>query len=329
MHQQVSLFNASPPEFEEAWLAWSSWMTTSGRVNHASSLVVYQHMWTALATWCTAQGVALDALTPQRLDDYLASRSGEGQLSPRYAWRLLRLVERIQAHRSRFKQVLLNRAAATLMERRPEIRYANAQESDEHPDYLGSADERSLWVALLSDRWRPIAKAEWQGLRNRASVAVQLGAGLTPIEIRNLTLANLLASGGSTRGSGRIRFIEVSSPEGSHRPIVPLQLWAARILSRWLALRADLGVPGDRVFPSTRSSGKPWGKVAQYEAVRKVFEAAGIDATDGGSYRLRHTYALRQLRRGVPPEQLAQWLGVSDPGVMARYARLTSIGTDR
>ena len=101
----------------------------------------------------------------------------------------------------------------------------------------------------------------------------------------------------------------------------PVAAWAAQLLQSWLDLRAALAVPGDWLFPSTRS-GKPWGKVAQYEAARAVLAEAGItNLREGGSFRLRHTFALRQLKRGHPPQQVAQWLGVSDPAVMARYQR--------
>ena len=82
------------------------------------------------------------------------------------------------------------------------------------------------------------------------------------------------------------------------------------------------------VFPSTRSTGKPWGKVAQYNAAREVLRAAGIDDVEGGSYRLRHTFALRQLRRGKTDDEVARWLGVSDPGVMARYRRVLQAPAD-
>ena len=110
------------------------------------------------------------------------------------------------------------------------------------------------------------------------------------------------------------------SPENRRR-ISSVAAWAARLLDHWVEQRTTLGIPGSMLFPSTRSSGKPWGKVSQYESVRKVLAAAGVDEGEGGSYRLRDTFALRQLRRGTPAEEVARWLGVTDPGVMARYAR--------
>jgi hypothetical protein len=46
-------------------------------------------------------------------------------------------------------------------------------------------------------------------------------------------------------------------------------------------------------------SGEQWGKMAHYETVQKITEAAGVDlgAGSSGAFRLRHTFAIRQLRR--------------------------------
>jgi integrase len=44
--------------------------------------------------------------------------------------------------------------------------------------------------------------------------------------------------------------------------------------------------------------------------------------------RMRHTFALRQLRRGKSPGDIARWLGVVDPNVMARYQRVLQAPVD-
>jgi hypothetical protein len=62
---------------------------------------------------------------------------------------------------------------------------------------------------------------------------------------------------------------------------------------------------------------------AQYKSAKQVFEEAGLDAADGGSFRLRHTFALRQLRRGTDAVQVARWLGV-EPDAMAKYRRVVT-----
>ena len=99
--------------------------------------------------------------------------------------------------------------------------------------------------------------------------------------------------------------------------------WAGELLQYWLEVRTEQRIAGDWLFPSTRG-GKPGRKVGQYMAAKQVFANAGLDDIEGGSFRLRHTFALRQLKRGTEPEQVARWLGVTDPAVMARYDRLLS-----
>ena len=119
---------------------------------------------------------------------------------------------------------------------------------------------------------------------------------------------------------------ETASPaEYRETPVAP---WAGQLLRYWLDVRAEQGVPGSMVFPATKSTGKPWGKVAQYNAAKEVLQAAGVDDVEGGSFRLRHTFALRQLRRGKAADEVARWLGVSDPAVMARYQRVISSPVD-
>ena len=113
--------------------------------------------------------------------------------------------------------------------------------------------------------------------------------------------------------------VPASGSAPAHR--VPVSGWAARLLGCWLQRRHDEALPGPWLFPSTRS-GKPWGKVAQFESVRRLFADAGIADSGGGSFKLRHSFALRQLRDGTSPDELARWLGVVDPGVMARYQRM-------
>ena len=89
---------------------------------------------------------------------------------------------------------------------------------------------------------------------------------------------------------------------GATSPVAP---WAAELLKHWLIVRSELAIAGRFLFPSTRT-GKQWLKPSQYESARRVLEDAGADSQEGGSFRLRHTFAIRQLRRGTAPEQVAR-----------------------
>ena len=76
-------------------------------------------------------------------------------------------------------------------------------------------------------------------------------------------------------------------------------------VSRERTVRVEARVQGDFLFPSTRT-GKPWGKESQYKCARAVLQDAGLDSSEGGSFRLRHTFALRQLRRGFGEKTVTQ-----------------------
>jgi len=117
----------------------------------------------------------------------------------------------------------------------------------------------------------------------------------------------------------KIAIPAVGNSSARETPIAP---WAGELLQHWLQVRADMKIPGEMLFPSTRT-GKPWSKQSHYSASRRLLEEAGIEGEEGGTFRLRHTFALRQLRRGTAPEEVARWMGV-EVAVMERYKRVVS-----
>ena len=136
--------------------------------------------------------------------------------------------------------------------------------------------------------------------------------------MRALTLASPISKGGRIRE--RPWKISVPGDGNSTARETPIAPWAAELLQHWLLVRAEARIAGTFLFPSTHT-GKQWHKDSQYQCARRVLEDAGIDSSRGGSFRLRHTFALRQLRRGFAPEEVVHWLGV-DPQVMDRYKRV-------
>jgi integrase len=158
----------------------------------------------------------------------------------------------------------------------------------------------------------------WQTARDRCAAALQLGGGLGPGDLRALRLGDVISDGGPVRGQPWQLRVAANGSAPAH--VSPLAPWAGALLARWLALRETQALGGDWLFPATRS-GKPWGKVAQYESARRVLADAGLDPDGGGSFRLRHSFAMRQLLHGHNADLVARWLGVVDPSVMARYQR--------
>ena len=317
---------AGPSAYNAAFAAWLA--DANGRAQmRESSTDVYEHMWSAWTAWAVGKGVRFENIMAADLEAYLLSRGGSDDLSPRYAWRLLRLVDRVLSSHARAHALVGNTAAADLMAARPDIRFANAHKAEELPDYLPAGQARQL-VAYLSvvRPGRATAAQAWQEIRDRSSVALMLGAGLTPGEVRGLKTTDAVTEGGRSRDVPWKLRIDGNGNAPARE--TPVSHWAGQLLRYWLKVRAEQNIPGLMMFPSTKSTGKPWSKMSQYLAAKEVLHAAGIEDAEGGSFRLRHTFALRQLRRGKSAEDVARWLGVSDADVMSRYRRVISVPID-
>lgn len=323
-------------DFDTAFEGWLAHARRSGQITRETSAETYRHLWFVLTKWCLSStpAVRLDKLTEADLEALIASRHGAASpgddLSPRYVWRLLQLVDRVLAYRTHLQGRAPNMAALEVLYSRPEWRYANAARNDGLPEYLPADLAKQLVAYLSQARPRPGGRGApltWNQLRNRASVALQLGAGLGPGDVRAAPLGGVTIDGGRQRGvPWKLRLpSDGTSPERE----TPIASWAGHVLKHWLTVRADLAIAGPYLFPSTRT-GKPWGKVAQYLAVKEVLEGAGFPEVkvSGGSMRMRHTFALRQLRRGKSAEDIARWLGVVDPTVMTRYMRVLQAPVD-
>lgn len=336
----LSLFDDTPSDIHR--LAFERWLDdqrASGSLRQPASIEVYRDMWGAFTAWCLGQspGVTLASLDLRDLQAFQAARFGRKRsdmsLSPRHALRLVRLIDRVLRHHAAEADERPNTAASDWLAAHPDVRYAEASIADPLPEFLSVAEAKHLITFLSNTRPRPGLAASrrdghaaftWQELRNRCAVALQLGGGLTPGDVRALTLAAPISRGGRVRD--RPWKVSVPGDGNSSAREAPIAPWAGELLLHWLQVRAEARIEGDQLFPSTRQ-GKPWHKESHYKCTKKVLEDAGIDSSEGGSFRLRHTFALRQLRRGFEPETVAAWLGI-EPREMARYRRLVTTPMD-
>jgi site-specific recombinase XerD len=299
----------------DAWLA-----SSSGPIRGLSEDTesVQRAMWNAFEIWCGKHKIAVATLTGSDLHAYLQSREGlvpASELTPRYAWRLVTLVDRICNHLASVQGRGANHAAAALLESLPDIKHANAESLEPVPQALTKAQDRMLVEYLESyvpndpkALLQLQSKIAWQDLRNHVGVALQRGAGLTPLEIRTLTVDAVFIDQDPLKGPWKVRAPATGSSPAHD---APLARWARPLLTYWLQCRREMNIAGDWLLPSTKT-GKPWGKTAHFEAVSSVFESAGMLGLKGGSYRLRHTFALRQLARAdITEAKVAAWMGVA------------------
>lgn len=319
-------------------LALEQWLDdrqASGELRQPASVQVYRDMWGAFSIWCLGQSpaVTMDSLDLRDLQAFQAARFGRKSsdlsLSPRHALKLLRLIDRVLRHHAAQSGEPPNTAASDWLAAHPEVRYAEAASADPLPEFLSFPEAKHLIAFLSGARPRPglsLAQRDsqmafsWQELRNRTAVALQLGGGLTPGDVRALPLSAPVSRGGQVRE--RPWKVSVPGDGNSLARETPIAPWAGELLQHWLVVRAEAQIQGAFLFPSTRT-GKQWGKESQYKCARQVLEDAGLDSSEGGSFRLRHTFAVRQLRKGFKSELVAQWLGV-EPVVMERYRRVVA-----
>ena len=286
------------------------------------SAAVYRDMWNAFARFCASQGATLVSVSADELRGFVLARAPERTqaLSDRYVWRLLRLIDRVIAFDAGEQGMPPNPAAQIVLDE-PRWRFANAAQRTPLPACL-TAEEGARLVAFVCDRiGRPAPGGnDWKSLRNRCAVAVQLGAGLTPGEARALTLDQVVVTGGPRQGMPwKLRVPGNGNYPERETPIAP---WASRLLRYWLDARARVLAPSPWLLPGTRQTDKPWSKRGFEMGCAAVFEAAGLSLGQGGTYVLRHTFALRQLRAGFSDTDVAGYLGIQDLSLMARYRRI-------
>lgn len=330
----------------EAWVAHRAHSGSTRRDERAlavESADMYRDMWRSFATFCAPRRLQLADLEADDLQTYLTVRGGSmvpgpaqraqgakrpaplrtkgADLSERYAWRLLWLVDRIGRYAADQVGVEPNLAAFQLLQL-PPYRFANAADRDALPEYLQETQARRLIAHVTEIRSKDSTDEPltWKELRDRTAVAVMLGGGLTPGDVRALTLSGVIIDGGRKAGVPW----KLSLPGNGNFPAreTPLASWAGRQLALWLAVRAEQRLAGEFVFPAT-AGGRAWSHTRCYESCKVVLVAAGFrNETAGGLYKLRHTFALRQLAKGKSDADVARWLGLADLTAMARYRRI-------
>ena len=317
----LSLF-PDPEQTARAALLYEAWVAARARsVARArplrplspESAAIYRVMWGRFVDWCAHHRVCLETIAEGEVGRFLESLGDQDAVSARYGRRMLRLIDRVDAFHaaSRPRNPAIARCLA-----QPRWR-ARDDDEDALPDTLSARQARRI-VEHVTLRTGAPAAVTWQDLRNRTAVALQLGAGLTPGEVRTLALHHIEFDEAGQRRRPRVLALPANGNFPARR--TPLARWAARQLGHWLAIRAENAIAGPWVLPSTRS-GTAWGKTSCTLACRSVLERAGLPDASGGSFRLRHTYALRQLNRHASAD-VASWLGIQDLAGMDRYHQL-------
>lgn len=163
--------------------------------------------------------------------------------------------------------------------------------------------------AALQGHVRPVNDDDARVMRNRAVVALLLGAGITAAELRAVRNSDLILD--NVRPHLRVpkrgpRFERTVPLPGFCTP--PLIVWQQYHGSSDDAL----------LFPAPRESDKPVNDVLLGGIVRDALAAIGFSAPDMSPRVLRNTFARRLLLSGHTNQEVTAFLGLSSQRTVTR-----------
>jgi len=321
MKSQLSLLAPEPHQDVES--PFDRWIATRANSTSIDTQNAHKWIWQSFSRFLLKAGLSVDEVDEDDLELFLAGispRQGAGEaVNPRYAWRALDLINKVLQHEARDQDQSPNMAAATLLNSE-RFRYANARNREPLPEISSPRAACELVQKLASSAESLGLKSNWKLERDRTCVALMLGSGLTPIELRSLTLDNLYFS---TQRNKQVPWkIRVPATGSVVEHEAPIANWARRSLRDWLIVREKLNLPSTQLFPAT-STRSEWTDVGcQRSCTQMLLTLMGDEYRYGGLMRLRHTFVVRQLARGTELETVADWLGIRDMERLAGYRRI-------
>lgn len=300
----------------------------------------YRQMWRAVRAFCVRYDFHVCDLSVDQLRLLIDLRGKEAvskaSLTDRYAWRLLRLIEEVAGFEAGRTGVPRATAASELIGQ--DYRFVNARNRDALPDTI-TRQEYGRLMGYLMELWprralSAVSAADRKDARNRAVLAVMLGAGLTPREVTELKVDNIFLDEKGLPATLRVQALGRSPARD-----VPIAGWSAQVLSAWLSIRArafaNAAGPLDRAFPSnSRDRGMDNSTINQgfhraLEACRISSSPRGASGKDSGNgatrgpFTLRHTFVVKaRSDKTHTDEELMRILGYADGKSFQRYRRV-------
>ncbi|AOY97766.1 integrase (plasmid) [Cupriavidus sp. USMAA2-4] len=268
----------------------------------ARSIVQHQAMFEAFLRHLQTAGVSVATFGSDHVAAFWETPEAAGHsLSTRT--RYLQLLDRLGRHLV-FSGVRADNPAAVFMQQ------AAWPTSDPEPVYLDEeADGRlQAWTC-------PGVADDFLAVRNKAVVAMFLGAGITVAEGRAAVAADLHPEAASP-------YLRVPAHGSRDTRTVPLAAFSVTPLSSWLARRATLPIAGDLLFSA--AGGEPVAVMTFGRIVRAALSAIGVSAPDMSPRILRNTFARRALMAGHDRHDLSRLLGLASNRTVDRLTATTS-----
>ena len=284
---------------KQAWLddpraAFDGWLARQGF--RSSSAQTYRAQWGNFLDWLAERRIELDKTDKRTVARFVATLSIRRPQRQRY----LRIIERVFDEMRHAENAATNPARP--IAQRGDAAWRKAP--DNEPTGFLSPAERAALVAQLFSPIPPSlsAAARWRERRDRALVAVFLGAGVKVGEARSLTVSCIADREGWL-------LVEATNPHLSRR--TRLLPFARAIVDAWVEQRQLAGTTGSLLFPGA-PDGRPMHKATMLRAVDAQVDAAGIAQTRAARaspQTLRNSFAAEMFESGSPPELVAEWMG--------------------
>jgi integrase len=305
--------------------AFNAWADSNHGLKAEASREVYEDVWNAFSDHAKASEPS--QVQAADIGSFFEARAGRGKervdLTQRYQARVVMLIDKVLDHEAEANGRKPPRAVRDFLKTNPALKLAmtrNRKEDEPDLGYLSREEFERLVEVLRAwprDAARKHQERRWQDVRDRASVALQLAAGLSPTDIRRLEhTAGKAACKASTRvGEARAVWVPESGKLDERK--APIDEWAVPMLQEWLEVFASENLDTRWLFPGKEHAQTEWSKPSQYEVSRDIMRAAGTNGKS--SFQLRHTWAMKHLNEGARERDVARWLGVREDEVMHRY----------
>lgn len=275
----------------------------------AKSADIYGFMFRKFAAWLTQENKRFTRLLDQDLVRFISQNRSRGEQNSLITERYLRLLERCYKH----LEIAPNPASAAL-----KIATENQYIVHDKGMQVLKPEQVAAFIDALPSFEPPgpnrtgRAPKAWKRRRDHAMLATMLFSGLRVAEVIGLRLSEVDdAFGGEFDDDAIVLRI---TPEGkhdtSHAHETILRAYGVHALRRWLGERAQIGIQGELVFP-TSLAGAPLSRMTVYRQVKTTFERAGIDVDRHGGRTLRNTFAVEKLREGGTRGDLRRYLGLA------------------
>lgn len=303
-----------------------------GRAVHpisASSQQVYRHMFGNFLRWMEHRRLQLEQVGEKEIREFLEVRHGdkntEGKkLNSLIRVRYLRLLERVFDHLGASGTANPARKAAY------GIHKSQATGRDKPKAYLTEKEQAQFLANLVEpeafDPDKPLSPS-WKKRRDRAMLAMMLGAGLKVSEVIELRIEHILKK--DSTGGMPIKVVNpaLRTADNSHRTY--LRPFAIQYVLPWIEERtwrakADSkagrpAIPGKLLFPASLKEGETLNKATVYRHVKATMEAAGLDVERMGGRTLRNSFAVTELKKGASVEEVRGFLGLYERRSAEKY----------